>query len=346
MKEKKQSILKSKISAINDITIKPKIAFSKSTINPLIELKKEKQRCFGIAKSIQLNTCLTENDTQEIEYLKLRVNNYSKNFVEKIQKESLTSNFEQLRAILSSADCSLFQDLTYQKYQDLYKTNPEIIKECFTKYRNTLLDTLDYRTLSSQEKKLLNDFISKKDVPKPDYDDKPPANGIANSAFFLFDNENGTHNYNNIPKNNANINVVDINSISSPVDNDRIQKLLMFNEFRIYVKNKDLSDDQINSLFNNSTDIPTAANNYFRMINNSEFIKLTYIFPNQTKHVYQFKFTDPLDYLILEVYKNHSQINSPYLVLSNGREFSFNPIEDKCIGSLFKNGNVLYVRSR
>lgn len=347
MKESKQSLLKSKINTLSDIKIRPKISFSQNTINPLVELRKEKKRLFQIAKHIQLNTGISENDTQEIEYLRFQVNNYSKNFVENVQSESLKFNFEQLKVILSSSNCSFFQDLTYQQYQDMYRENPELIKECFSKYRNVLLDTLDYRSLSAQDKKLLSEFISRKEVSRSYSNEKTKAptftNGYAHdSTYSIFDHVDLV---NNSSKNN--INVVDINSMPTVnVENSRIKKLLMFNEFRLFVKNKELSDDQIDSFFRSSTDVQTAANNYFKMVNNSDKISLTYIFPNQQSKVYQFQFIDPLDYLILEVYKNHSELNSPFLMLGNGEEFSFNPIEDKCIGSIFKNGNVLYVRSR
>jgi hypothetical protein len=119
-----------------------------------------------------------------------------------------------------------------------------------------------------------------------------------------------------------------------------IQRLILFNDFRTYVKYQGLTDNQIANYFRNTNEIKQAVDLYFQDLYGTKKLKVIYVFPDGREYSNEFELIASPDELFTFVFNINPNLSAPHLIKPDGSAIDINPITDKFIGGLKLPHNV------
>jgi len=118
----------------------------------------------------------------------------------------------------------------------------------------------------------------------------------------------------------------------------------MFQDFRKYVNNLNLTENQIIVYFQQNEDFRKAAEIYFREVYSSDRLVITYLFPNNTQYKKDFPLTSSSEDLFMFIYTLYPDADDPK-IFSGNNQIVINPTQHKFIGSLnIKQNSIINVK--
>lgn len=245
------------------------------------------------------------------------------NLTRKRNMASLLNSFSNLKHI-SDTDKSLIKQIDIT---EISKFKNSIYLDFISKYKHDLLLNHDYNKLNFKEKENIKFFLENE--VKKKY-------GITDINSFNRDINKNTNPYDHVfddilcgyEKNQNN-------------DSEKlIQRLILYNDFRSYVKFQALTDNQISHYFKNTNDIKKAAELYFQDVYGSKKLNVIYVFPDGRKVNKDFDLIATPDELYAYVFCIDPNYYSFQLIKPDGSKIEINPVTDKFIGGLKLPSNV------
>lgn len=276
------------------------------------------------------------------------------------KKRNLAMLSSTLSDIVDSQELEQIKNNTNLK--DISEFKNSKLLDAVKKHRNTLLMAADYKMLQNTDKLNLLRFLDNEEKKKRgvmDINDmcydltKVQLNNSNNSnvqrgavnyndiGFSLFVDQNLNNNADNFGYNknnslqNKNSSQNNSNMNLKKGDSDLfVSRLVMFEDFRHFVNNRKLTDDQILLYFRQNEDFNKAAELYFNELYGTSTIKITYIFPNKSVHKQEFSLVASPEELFMFVYTHNPDAIDPKLYKIDNTQIIFDPINDKFIGGL------------
>ena len=344
------------------------------------QLMNEKNNIFNITDRTFSNNIINDSDRMEIDRLNKQIQNYNNcaDFLITIQKNSMSNSLNFLKSII--VETSLEPDsieyiLTLKLNKLVDENEKDKIKNIISNCKYDLLDHLEYKTVKSDEKSNLKEFIrnninrlkiQKENEKNLDINGNVKNNNNnnqnSNISFNLInynDNNNNLYNNNNNQNPNSNnfnqpnnlYNNNNNNNNYNPNSNNFNQPNNLYNNNNYNNYNPNPNNfNQPNNLYNNNNynnynPNPNNFNNFnnFNSLNSFEpdknspiQIKYVYQDNHQLDKTYEFKYGDDPNEMIMKVYQENPNIENPVLYYKNGFEIKINPNKDKYIGKLFE----------
>jgi hypothetical protein len=320
-----------------------------------------------IVPTFETRRMSVEKYNQQTENLKNLANKIKSNreILEKIgnvyySKEIKTEDTEKFNQFHKSIMDSYFDDRVLTK-----KRSMEFLRNCFSKLKHlkgedkNLLNQIDISELSNFKNSIFLEFISKYKIDillNYDYNKLAPREkenllrfldneekkkyGVTDINSFDNDRINGRVDYReNNPYNLLFDNIQD----KSPKKDESellIKRLLLFNDFRTYVKYQGMTDNQIANYFRNTNDIKQAVDFYLQDLYGTKKLKVIYIFPDGREFSNEFDLIASPDELFAFVFNVNPNLSTPQLIKPDGSAIEINPVTDKFIGGLKLPHNV------
>ena len=316
------------------------------------QLMNEKNNIFNITDRTFSNNIINDSDRMEIDRLNKQIQNYNNcaDFLITIQKNSMSNSLNFLKSII--VETSLEPDsieyiLTLKLNKLVDENEKDKIKNIISNCKYDLLDHLEYKTVKSDEKSNLKEFI-RNNINRLKIQKENEKN--------LDINGNVKNNNNNNQNSNISFNLINYNDNNNNLYNNQNPNSNNFNQpNNLYNNNNNYNPNsnnfnQPNNLYNNNNynnynPNPNNFNNFnnFNSLNSFEpdknspiQIKYVYQDNHQLDKTYEFKYGDDPNEMIMKVYQENPNIENPVLYYKNGFEIKINPNKDKYIGKLFE----------
>jgi hypothetical protein len=205
--------------------------------------------------------------------------------------------------------------------------------EFISAYKIDLLCNIEYNKLNYKEKENFRSFLDNQEKRKYGITDINSFNNNQNKTEFRENQYNRIFDYNINDKKQDKFSKIDESEAL-------IQRLILFNDFRTYVKYQGLTDNQIANYFRNTNDMRQAAELYFNDVYGSKKLKISFVFPNGREYSHELELVASPDELFTFVFSIHPNYSTPKLIKPDGTQIEINPITDKFIGGLKLPHNV------
>ena len=206
--------------------------------------------------------------------------------------------------------------------------------EFISAYKIDLLCNMEYSKLNYKEKENFRSYLENEEKRKYGITDINSFNNNIQNKNEIRENQyNRTYDYK--------LNDCKQDKFSKIDESEAlIQRLILFNDFRTYVKYQGLTDNQIANYFRNTNEMRQAAELYFNDVYGSKKLKIIFVFPNGREYSHEVELVASPDELFTFVFSINPNYLAPKIIKPDGSQIEINPIIDKFIGGLKLPHNV------
>lgn len=318
-----------------NVLVEPKICFKQVNLvekneNSLQDLKGKLSNNKEVLENIiRVYFPKYEND------LKSEFQNFTKNIINEVnlERDALNNKKGALEGLYKTMtgfpnieynDLNMFPKMDFNNSQMNKNDN---LKNLIKKYKNQFLIKHHFASLSPNQLNNLRTYL--------DNEEKSKSIGYDFSFLQLNSNKNNSgSSWSSGDNTGIHNNVFNSPPNSNKTNSDMfVSKLVLCEDFKAFVNNHTLSDEQVLKYVSNCKDLKSCANLYFQELYKASILNVTMIFPDNTKQLTKFEFTaDPFD-IFLVVYGKYPDAKEPKLYFQN-KQIIINANIDKFIGSL------------